>query len=56
MAALLKDELNVETEITPGARKEFSVLVDGKRVARRLPLFGLPSDAKILRSVKRAIR
>ena len=56
MAALLEDRLGVDVEIAPGELREFSVLVDGKRVARRRRVFGLPGDARILRRVRRAIR
>jgi hypothetical protein len=55
VAALLKEELGVDPTVEPGARGEFSAWVDGRRVARRYPVLGLPSDGSILRRVRRAL-
>lgn len=51
----MNNELGVDVEITPGARGEFSVLVGGRRVAKR-GWFGPPSSAKVLRRVRKALR
>lgn len=55
MAALLEDDLDVSVEITPGARGEFSVHVDGVEVARKT-LDGFPEDDHCLFVVKRALQ
>ncbi|HET6373793.1 MAG TPA: hypothetical protein VFG76_10820 [Candidatus Polarisedimenticolia bacterium] len=54
MADLIKRELGHDAVLAEGGRGEFSVLVDGRIVARRR-LFGLPSDLKVLEQVRRAL-
>ena len=54
MAALIKAELGVDSEITEGSRGEFSVWVDGKVVAKK-DADGFPSDEDALAAVKRAV-
>ena len=55
MAALIRETHGVEATVELGDRKEFSVWVDGRRVARRR-WFRDPDDQRILRAVGRAIR
>ena len=54
MAALIKDKLSLDTDVEPGARGEFSVWVDGKKVAEKSRT-GFPSEAAILDLVSKAL-
>lgn len=54
MAALIKDQLNLETDLESGNRGEFTVWVDGKKIAEK-SRSGFPSEPAILDLVKRAV-
>lgn len=54
MAALIKQEAGADTDVEPGNRGEFSVWVDGKKVAQK-DQRGFPSDAELLQAVKNAL-
>ena len=52
MAALIKQETGIEAEVVPGARGEFSVWVNNKKVAEK-SMKGFPSDDDIVKAVSR---
>ena len=54
MAAEIKDELGVETELVKGGRGEFTVWVDDEMVAKK-GWFRFPPVEKILANVKEAL-
>lgn len=54
MAALIKQSSNVETDLEPGDRGEFSVWVDGVKVAQN-DSKGFPGDVALLETVARAL-
>ena len=54
MAALIKDELGVDSELTEGGRGEFTVWV-GDQVVTKKDTEGFPSDEEALAAVKRAV-
>ena len=54
MAALIKDRLKVDTAIEPGGRGEFTVWVDGVKVAEKTRT-GFPAEAAIVETVSKAI-
>ena len=54
MAALIKAELGVDSELTEGGRGEFTVWVGDKIVAKK-DADGFPSDEDALAAVKRAV-
>ena len=54
MAALIKQELQLDTEVEPGGRGEFTVWVDGKKVAEK-SRSGFPAEPALIEAVKRAM-
>ncbi len=56
MAAQIRQELGTEAQVVQGDRGEFSVWVNGRRVAKRMFLFGVPSDARMVRAVRGALQ
>ena len=54
MAALIKDKLNLDTNLEPGGRGEFTVWVDGVKVAEKSRT-GFPAEPAILEVVRKAI-
>ncbi len=54
MAALIKQQLNQETDLEPGGRGEFTVWVDGKKIAEKTRT-GFPGEPAIVKSVKAAL-
>ena len=54
MAALIKQQAGAETTVEPGARGEFSVWVDGKKVAEKSSR-GFPQDAELVAAVKQLL-
>jgi hypothetical protein len=54
VAALIKDEFGVETELVEGARGEFTVWVGDQKVAQKAEGV-FPSDEDAVSAVKRAI-
>ena len=54
MAALIKDSLQQDAVIEPGGRGEFSVWVDGVKVAEKSRT-GFPAEKAVVESVAKAI-
>lgn len=54
MAALIKESLLVETDLEPGGRGEFTVWVDGNKVAEKSRT-GFPPDSVLIDSVRSAL-
>jgi predicted Rdx family selenoprotein len=54
VAALIKDSLRLDTAIEPGGRGEFTVWVDGVKIAERTRS-GFPSEKAIVQLVSRAV-
>lgn len=54
MAALIKDSLGVESDLEPGGRGEFTVWVDGNKIAEKSRT-GFPADAALLQAVTTAL-
>ncbi len=55
MAALIKDALNLDTDLEPGGRGEFTVWVDGVKVAEKSRT-GFPAEQAIVDAVSRRRR
>ena len=51
---MIKKEAGLETDLEPGGRGEFSVWVDGKKVAEK-SMRGFPGDADLIHNVKSAL-
>jgi hypothetical protein len=54
VAALIKEKLALDTDVEPGARGEFSVWVDGRKIAEKTRT-GFPSEPQILELVGKAL-
>ena len=54
MAALIKEKLNLETDLESGARGEFTVWVDGKKIAEK-SRSGFPAEPAIIDLIKKAV-
>ena len=54
MAALIKQDAGVDSDLEPGGRGELSIWVDGKKVAEKT-FRGFPADADVLQSVRKAL-
>ncbi len=54
MVDLIKKEVNLDAEMTVGSPGEFSVWVDGRRVAKKGWLF-FPTDTRVLAAVRQAL-
>jgi len=54
VADLIQQATDQSVRITPGGRGEFSVWVDGDRVAKK-GFTGFPSDDKCVEAVRRAL-
>jgi hypothetical protein len=54
VAALIKQELNLDAEVEPGGRGEFTVWVDGTKVAEKTRT-GFPSEPAIVDLVRHAL-
>jgi predicted Rdx family selenoprotein len=54
VAALITDKLKLATEIEPGSRGEFTVWVDGVKVAEKTRT-GFPAEPAIVEAVSKAI-
>lgn len=54
MAALIKQAHNLDADLEPGSRGEFSVWVDGRKVAQK-DRKGFPADTALLQTVKNAL-
>ena len=55
MAALIKQSLELETDLEPGSRGEFTVWVDGVKVAEKSRT-GFPAEKAVVESVAKALR
>ena len=55
MAALIKTSTGLDTEIVEGARGEFTVWVDGTRVAQKTA-DGFPEDQEAVSAVTQALK
>ena len=55
MAALIKERLQLDAEVEPGGRGEFSVWVDGHKVIEKTRT-GFPGELAIVESVKAALK
>jgi hypothetical protein len=54
VAALIKEQLALDTDLEPGARGEFTVWVDGKKVAEK-SRSGFPSESAVVELVRKAL-
>jgi predicted Rdx family selenoprotein len=54
VAALIKDSLELDTDIEPGGRGEFTIWVDGVKVSEKSRT-GFPSEKAILEHVTKAV-
>jgi len=54
VAALIKDKLSLDTDLEPGGRGEFTVWVDGKKIAEK-SRSGFPSEPAIIDLVRHAL-
>ena len=54
MAALIKQDAGVESDLEVGGRGELSVWVDGRKVAEKTSR-GFPADTDVLHSVNTAL-
>ena len=54
MAALIKDRLKLDADTEPGSRGEFTVWVDGVKVAEKTRT-GFPAEPAIVEAVSKAI-
>jgi hypothetical protein len=54
VAALIKQDSGMESDLEPGGRGELSVWVDGRKVADKT-MRGFPADADLLKHVKEAL-
>ena len=55
MAALIKQSLELDTDLEPGSRGEFTVWVDGVKVAEKSRT-GFPAEKAVVEAVSRAIK
>jgi len=54
VAALIKQETQLDTDLEPGSRGEFTVWVDGKKVAEKSRT-GFPSEPALIGAVTHAL-
>ena len=54
MAALIKEKLNLDADLESGGRGEFTVWVDGKKIAEK-SRNGFPSEPAIIDLVRTAM-
>jgi predicted Rdx family selenoprotein len=54
VAALIKTQFNQETTLEPGGRGEFTIWVDGKKVAEKTRT-GFPGEPALVESLKAAL-
>ncbi len=54
MAALIKQELQLDTDLEPGGRGEFTVWIDGKKVAEK-SRSGFPTEPALIAAIKDAL-
>ncbi len=51
MAALIKQEVNLDADLEPGGRGEFTVWLDGVKIAEK-SRSGFPTDTALLEAVR----
>ena len=54
MADLLRESFQVESELVPGGVGEFTVWIDGRKVAEKT-YKGFPSESEVLEAVRAVI-
>jgi predicted Rdx family selenoprotein len=54
VAALIKDSLQLDADLEPGGRGEFSIWVDGVKVAEK-SRSGFPTEKAVVAAVSKAI-
>jgi predicted Rdx family selenoprotein len=54
VAALIKASLGADSHLEPGGRGEFTVWVDGRKVAEK-SRSGFPADSSLIQAVKTAM-
>jgi hypothetical protein len=54
VAALIKQDLQLDTDLEPGGRGEFTVWVDGKKVAEKSRT-GFPTEPALIEAIKHAV-
>ena len=54
MAALIKELLDLDADLEPGGRGEFTVWVDGNKVVEK-SRSGFPADSALITAVTRAL-
>lgn len=54
MAALIKDSLQLDADLEPGGRGEFTIWVDGAKVAEK-SRSGFPSEKAVIETVSKAL-
>ena len=54
MAALIKDSLQLDADLEPGGRGEFTIWVDGAKVAEK-SRSGFPSEKAVIEMVSKAL-
>ena len=54
MAALIKQDLQLDTDVEPGGRGEFTVWVDGKKVAEK-SRSGFPTEPALIAAIRHAL-
>jgi predicted Rdx family selenoprotein len=55
VAALIKQDAGVDSDLEPGGRGELSVWVDGRKVAEKTSR-GFPGDTDVLQAVNAALK
>jgi len=54
VAALIKQDLQLDTDVEPGGRGEFTVWVDGKKVAEK-SRSGFPTEPALIAAIRHAL-
>jgi hypothetical protein len=54
VAALIKEQLDHDADVEPGGRGEFTVWVDGRKIAEKTRT-GFPGEPAIVESVRAAL-
>jgi predicted Rdx family selenoprotein len=54
VAALIKRSFNADADVVPGGRGEFTVWVDGKKVAEK-SRSGFPSENALIEAIRKAL-
>jgi len=54
VAALIKQDLQLDTDLEPGGRGEFTVWIDGTKVAEK-SRSGFPTEPALIAAIKHAL-